>query len=349
MLFVVLAGVIWGIGAALKAPPAQRAAGVAALWAAFVLGALALPAESALRAATGASPAPWLLLGAAVALVMAYRAGMARLRRRIAAAAPAVAAPRLALSDAELDRYARHIVLREVGGTGQKALKSARVLVVGAGGLGSPALLYLAASGVGTLGVIDDDSVAASNLQRQIIHTDDRIGMAKVRSAAIAIRALNPFVTVRPYERRLTADIAADLFADYDVILDGSDNFATRYLVNAAAIAAGKPLVSGALTQWEGQISLFHPVRGGPCYRCVFPEAPAPGLAPSCAEAGVIAPLPGVIGAMMALEAVKAITGAGEGLRGQMLIYDGLWGETRRIAVARRADCPDCGAIDHLA
>lgn len=344
MLFLLLAGVIWGMGAALKAPQTTRWGAIAALWATFVVGAVLLPQGAALRAVTGPSPAPWLLVGAAAALVMAYRAGIARLRQRSVAQQPAPPPPRTALSPAELDRYARHIVLREVGGTGQKALKSARVLVVGAGGLGSPALLYLAASGVGTLGVIDGDAVEPSNLQRQIIHTDDRIGLPKVQSAAIAIRALNPFVTVRPYERRLTADIAADLFADYDVILDGTDNFDTRYLVNRAAVQAGKPLVSGALTQWEGQISLFDPAAGGPCYRCLFPEAPAPGLAPPCAEAGVIAPLPGVIGAMMALEAVKLITGAGQGLRGQMLIYDGLWGETRRIAIHPRPGCPDCGA-----
>lgn len=344
MLFVIMAAVIWGIGAATGAPRRARGIGIAVLWAAFTLGSLLLPTGAALRAVTGMSPAPWLLLGGGAALVLVYRAGIARLRARSLTQTPAPPPPRLTLSPAELDRYARHIVLREVGGTGQKALKSARVLVVGAGGLGSPALLYLAAAGVGTLGVIDADVVDPSNLQRQIIHTDDRIGMAKVRSAAIAIRALNPFVTVRPYERRLTADIAPALFADYDVILDGSDNFATRYLVNAAAVATRKPLVSGALTQWEGQISVFDPAAGGPCYRCVFPDAPAPGLAPACAAAGVIAPLPGVIGAMMALEAVKLITGAGQALRGQMLIHDGLWGETRRIAVARRPGCPDCGA-----
>jgi molybdopterin/thiamine biosynthesis adenylyltransferase len=190
--------------------------------------------------------------------------------------------------------------------------------------------------------VIDDDVVDASNLQRQVIHSDARIGMAKVFSAQAAVEALNPFVTLRPYNRRLDDGIAAELFSDYDLILDGSDNFDTRYLVNRAAVAAAKPLIAAAMTQWEGQISLYDPARGGPCFECVFPTRPAPGLVPSCAEAGIIAPLPGVIGSMMALEAVKHITGAGEGLRGRMLIYDSLYTETRIITLSRRADCRVC-------
>ncbi|PHQ79449.1 MAG: molybdopterin biosynthesis protein, partial [Thalassobium sp.] len=241
------------------------------------------------------------------------------------------------------DRYARHIVLREVGGPGQKALKDAAVLVVGAGGLGSPALLYLAAAGVGTIGVIDDDTVDNSNLQRQVIHRDADIGTAKVRSAAAAMQAQNPNVAVKTYQRRLDDDIAAALIAEYDLVLDGTDNFATRYLVNATCVQAGVPLVAAALTQWEGQISVYDPAKGAPCYRCIFPQAPDPALAPSCAEAGVIGPLPGVLGAMMALEAVKVITGAGETLRGRMMIYDALYGETRTIAMTPRADCPVCG------
>ncbi|TNF65072.1 MAG: HesA/MoeB/ThiF family protein, partial [Rhodobacteraceae bacterium] len=261
--------------------------------------------------------------------------------RREAAAAPVK--PQGTFSETELGRYARHIVLREVGGAGQKKLKQGRVLVIGAGGLGSPALLYLAAAGVGTVGVIDGDEVDNANLQRQVIHRDADIGVPKVFSAERAMRALNPFIEVRPYHRRLTPEIAGELFSDYDVILDGTDNFDTRYLANRAAVATGRPLISGALAQWEGQISVFDPARGGPCYQCVFPEAPAPGLAPSCAEAGVISPLPGVIGAMMAVEAVKLLTGAGQPLRGEMLIYDALWGETRKIALEARPECPVCG------
>ena len=247
-------------------------------------------------------------------------------------------------SSVELDRNARHIVLREIGGPGQKRLKQARVLVVGAGGLGSPALQYLAAAGVGTIGVIDDDVVENSNLQRQVIHTDARIGMPKVFSAEAAMTAQNPFVTVRPYNRRLTADIAAELFQDYDLILDGTDDVATRYLVNETAVAAKLPLVSAAISQWEGQISLFDPSRGAPCYACVFPNPAADGLAPSCAEGGVLGPLPGIIGAMMAAEAVKLLAGAGTPLLGRMLIYDALYAESRVITVKRREDCRVCGA-----
>lgn len=248
-------------------------------------------------------------------------------------------------SEAELGRYARHIVLRELGGPGQKRLKQARVLVVGAGGLGSPVMLYLGAGGVGTIGVIDDDVVENANLQRQVIHRDADIGRPKVLSAQAALMAQNPAVVVRPYHRRLDAAGAADLFADYDLILDGSDNFDTRYLVNRAAVACGKPLVSGALAQWEGQLSVFDPAHGAPCYQCIFAQAPAPGLAPSCSEAGVVGPLPGVIGAMMAIEAIKIITGAGQPLRGQMLIYDALHGESRRIGLKPRPDCPVCGPV----
>ena len=317
---------------------------LALLWAGVTLAHLTLPGGHPLLATTGGDWRGWLALGLLAALVLGYRAGVGALRRR--AGARAEAPPPEAsggFSAAELDRYARHIVLREVGGPGQMKLKSARVLVVGAGGLGSPSLLYLAAAGVGTIGVIDDDTVSNSNLQRQVIHADDRLGMAKVFSAQAAIGALNPHVTVRPYNRRLTAGDAAALFADYDLVLDGSDNFATRYLVNAAAVAAGRPLISAAITQWEGQISLYDPAGGAPCYACIFPDAPAEGLAPSCAEAGVMGALPGVVGAMMAVEAIKEITGAGKSLRGRMMIYDALWGESRQITLRRRADCPVCG------
>lgn len=250
----------------------------------------------------------------------------------------------MSLSAEEVRRYARHIVLREIGGAGQQRLKAARVLVVGAGGLGSPALLYLAAAGVGTLGIVDDDAVSLSNLQRQVLHATSEIGALKVESAGRALERLNPHVIVAPHPRRLDADNAQAVLAPYDVILDGCDNFETRHLVNAACVRGGKPLISGALSQWEGQVSLFDPKRGGPCYACVFPEPPAPGLAPSCAEAGVVGALPGVLGAIMALEAVKLIARAGASLRGQLLIFDGLHLETRRIALRARPECAVCGA-----
>ena len=252
----------------------------------------------------------------------------------------------MSLSPEELDRYARHIVLHEVGGTGQRRLGAARVLVVGAGGLGSAALLYIAAAGVGTLAIVDDDTVALSNLQRQVLHGTADIGRPKVDSARDALQRLNPHVAVETHRLRLDAANAPALVRGCDLVLDGCDNFATRYAVNAACAAAGVPLLAAAMSQWEGQISLYDPARGGPCYACVFPEPPAAGLAPSCAEAGVIGALPGVMGSMMALEAVKQIARAGEVLRGAMLIYDGLHAETRRIALARRPDCPVCNAED---
>lgn len=341
LLVLVLAGAIWGLGAWMGAPRRQRWMMIAILWAFVVLTQLVLPDGNGLREATGGTAAPWLLLAGAVALVLAYRQVLRRLRGRVAAPEPEK--PKGLFAPTELERYARHIVLREIGGPGQKALKQAKVLVIGAGGLGSPAILYLAAAGVGRIGVIDDDVVDATNLQRQVIHTDARIDMPKVHSAAQAAEAVNPYVEMRPYQRRLSEAFAADLFAEYDLVLDGTDNFDTRYLANRVAVAQGKPLISGALSQWEGQVSVFDPAKGAPCYQCIFPEAPAPGLAPSCAEAGVLGPLPGVVGAMMAVEAVKVITQAGAALRGEMLIYDALYGESRKISLSRRADCPVCG------
>ncbi|MCT8161215.1 HesA/MoeB/ThiF family protein [Pseudoruegeria sp. SHC-113] len=344
ILFVM--AVVWVTGHFMGAPRKLRLALIAVIYLAMILIHLTLPADAPLRMNTGGSVANWLILGGVGVLIFAYRALLIRLRGRHdgrqAEVAEAVAAQAGPFSDTELDRYARHIVLRELGGPGQKRLKDARVLVIGAGGLGSPALLYLAAAGVGTIGVIDADTVDNSNLQRQVLHTDGRIGTPKVFSAEAAMLAQNPHITVKPYNRRLTAEIAPELFAEYDLVLDGTDNFETRYLVNQTCVALGKPLISGALTQWEGQISLFDPARGAPCYQCVFPEAPAPELAPSCAAAGVLGPLPGVIGAMMAVEAVKEIAGAGEGLRGRLMIYDALYAETRSITVKKRAGCPCC-------
>ena len=339
MVLALMAGV-WGAGWAFEQPLARRIIAIGAIWSAVMLAHLVLPDNSALRAAIGGSAASWLVLAGIVALAFAYRAGLARLKARVAPVPTPQEGP---FSEAELERYARHILLREIGGPGQNALKRARVLVIGAGGLGSPALMYLAASGVGVIGVVDADVIEVSNLQRQIIHKDQSVGMAKVFSAEAAMKALNPFVEVRPYKRRFEADIAAELVADYDLVLDGTDNFDTRYLVNRVCTAAGKPLISGAITQWEGQLSLFDPARGGPCYECVFPERPLPGMVPTCAEAGVAAPLPGIIGAMMAMEAVKHICGAGEGLRGRLMIHDALYGETRVIGVKRRVGCPVCG------
>ena len=337
-----IAAAIWLIGAQMRASVRARWALIGLLYALVLLAQFLLAEAHPVRQMLGGSFGEWLLVGVLVAVVFGYREGLARLKARAQpAAAPVVDGK---LQGAELERYARHIMLREIGGTGQRKLKEAKVLVIGAGGLGSPALMYLAAAGVGTIGVIDDDAVEATNLQRQIAHSDDRVGMPKVFSAKEAMKGINPYAVVLPYHRRLDREVAADLIGAYDLVLDGTDNFDTRYLANAVCAAQGKPLISGALTQWEGQISIFDPAHGAPCYQCVFPEAPAPHLAPSCAEAGVLSPLPGVIGAMMAVEAVKVITGAGEALRGRMLIYDALYAETRIIGVSRREDCPVCGS-----
>jgi molybdopterin-synthase adenylyltransferase len=232
------------------------------------------------------------------------------------------------LSDAELERYARHIVLREVGGPGQAALRRARVLVVGAGGLGAPVLLYLAAAGVGTLGVIDDDVVSLSNLQRQVIHATPDVGVAKVDSAAAVIHGLNPHVTVEQHPVRLTARNALDLLSRYDLIADGSDNFATRYLVSDACYFAKKPLVTGALGAFDGTLTTIRAHEKGPdgkpnpTYRCLFPEPPPPGTVPTCAEAGILGALAGVIGSMAALEVIREIVGFGEGLVGRLIMLD---------------------------
>lgn len=342
VLVLALALALWGLGVAIKAPVNARLLMIGLLYVGVLAVQVAMPAGHPLREATGGSAGEWLVLGGLALLVWIYSKGLTRLRK--SARPKTKGAETRRDSSVELDRNARHIVLREIGGPGQKRLKNARVLVIGAGGLGAPALQYLAAAGVGTIGVIDDDTVENSNLQRQVIHTDARIGMPKVFSAEMAMKAQNPFVTVRPYHRRLTGDIAKDLFADYDLILDGTDDTATRYLVNETAVALKLPLVSAAISPWEGQISVFDPSRGGPCYACVFPDPPAPGLAPSCAEGGVLGPLPGVLGAMMAVEAVKLLAGAGEPLIGRMLIYDALYAETRTIAVKRRQDCVICGS-----
>jgi len=337
--FLILAVAIWGVGHVLGSPKSQRWLLIGLLFLAIVVAQLVLPDGNGLKQAIGGSSAEWVIVAVLAAVAWGYARVLALVKAR---ATPAKDETTGKFSTTELDRYARHIVLREIGGPGQKQLKQAKVLVIGAGGLGSPALIYLAAAGVGTIGVIDDDVVDNSNLQRQVIHTDARIDMPKVFSAEEAMRAQNPAVNVRPYNRRLTEENARTLIADYDLVLDGTDSFDTRYLVNRVCAELKVPLIAAALTQWEGQISTYDPANGAPCYQCIFPEAPAAGLAPSCAEAGVLGPLPGVVGSMMAVEAVKEITGAGQGMRGRMMIYDALFGDTRTIKLKRRVDCPVC-------
>jgi molybdopterin-synthase adenylyltransferase len=250
----------------------------------------------------------------------------------------------MALSDDELERYARHIVLREVGGAGQARLKAARVLVVGAGGLGSPALLYLAAAGVGRLGIVDFDDVSLSNLQRQIAHRTADVGRPKTQSAADTIAAINPHVEIVRHDTRLTADNARAIISGYDVVADGSDNFATRFLVNDACFFAKTTLVSAAVTEFDGQLATFKAHDGAhPCYRCIFPEPPPPGTAPSCSETGVLGAAAGVMGTLQALEVLKEITDVGTSLAGHLLIYDALSTNFRKVRVKRDPECPLCG------
>ncbi len=250
-------------------------------------------------------------------------------------------APR-SLSADQRRRYSRHLLIPEVGEAGQRKLLDAKVLLVGAGGLGSPAALYLAAAGVGTLGVVDADTVDDSNLQRQVIHTTDRVGMPKVESARLTIEALNPDVQVVAHETRLTKENVLEIFAPYDVILDGTDNFATRYLINDACVLLAKPNVHGSIFRFEGQATTF--LAGeGPCYRCLFPDPPPPDLAPSCAEAGVLGLLPGTIGLLQATEVAKLILGVGEPLVGRLLTYDALTTTFRDLKLSRDPNCPMCG------
>ena len=246
----------------------------------------------------------------------------------------------------QLDRYARHLLLPQVGAAGQLRLLEAGVLVVGAGGLGSPILMYLAAAGVGRLGFVDFDDVDLTNLQRQILHATPDVGRPKTDSAAERLHALNPEVVLEPYREQLSRHNAREIVGRYDLVIDGSDNFPTRYLVNDACVLEGVPLVYGAISQFEGQVSVFHADTEaglGPCYRCLYPEPPAPGTVPSCAEAGVFGVLPGIVGSLMASEAIKLLLGIGEPLSGRLLHLDALAVETHRFGVKRNPDCPVCG------
>ena len=244
----------------------------------------------------------------------------------------------------QLQRYSRHIILPEVGGKGQKKILQAKVLIIGAGGLGCPVGYYLAAAGVGTIGMVDDDSVELSNLQRQIAHSTSRLGMLKVDSAKATFEALNPDVKVVGIKERVNKDNIMDFMKDYDIVVDGSDNFPTRYLVNDACVLLRKPLVSGAILKFEGQVTTIVPGEGH-CYRCLFEEMPPAGLVPSCQEAGVIGAIPGVVGSLQAIEVFKLILGKGDVLKNTLLIYDALKTTFRRVKVPKNPECPVCG--DH--
>jgi sulfur-carrier protein adenylyltransferase/sulfurtransferase len=240
-------------------------------------------------------------------------------------------------------RYARHIILPNIGGEGQRKLMRAKVLLIGAGGLGSPAAMYLAAAGVGTLGLVDFDRVDLSNLQRQLLHDTDDVGRPKVESAAERLRSLNPNVEVIPHDVVLSSENAFEIMEPYDVVVDGSDNFPVRYLVNDATQMLGKPLVYGSIYQFEGQASVFLPGSETPCYRCLFPNPPPPGTVPSCAEAGVFGVLPGIIGSIQAVEAIKLVVGVGEPLVGKLLLFDALGMEFTTVKLKWDPDCPVCG------
>lgn len=315
-----------------------RLAALAGLWAAM----------GGVIVAQGGDLRLWLVLGGVGALLMGYRLLIGLAHRHaipLPAVAPAGFDPDARLTDTELDRYARHITLREIGGQGQRALKRAQVLVIGAGGLGSPVALYLAAAGVGRITLADDDAVSLSNLQRQILFQTDQTGQPKAQAGAARLAALNPDITVTPLQRRIGAG-DVDFLSGFDLVIDGTDSFAGRSAINAACVAARVPLLAGAMAQWEGQVALYDPARDAPCMACIFPQAPAPGTVLPCAEAGVIGALPGVIGSLMALEAIKTLTGAGRDLRGRMLIFDGLQAQTRLMRLSRNPNCPVCGK-DH--
>src|SRR5579863_7136652 len=247
-----------------------------------------------------------------------------------------------ALSNEEVLRYSRHLIMPEVGMDGQLKLKKAKVLLIGSGGLGAPLGLYLAAAGVGRLGIVDFDKVDLTNLQRQILFSTTDVGRPKIEAAAARLRGLNPDIQIEPHETRLTSENALDLFRDYDIIVDGTDNFPTRYLVNDACILLGKPNVYGSIFRFEGQVSIFG-YSGGPCYRCLYPEPPPPGLVPSCAEGGVLGVLPGIVGALQAAEAIKLILGKGESLVGRLLLFDALAMRFRELKLRKNPECPVCG------
>src|SRR6478735_5826737 len=248
----------------------------------------------------------------------------------------------VSLTQPEYARYSRHIIMPEVGLDGQRRLKAAKVLVIGTGGLGSPLALYLAAAGVGTLGLVDFDVVDFTNLQRQVIHFTSDVGRPKLDSAREKIAAINPFVNVKTFNTKLTSENALQIFADFDIIVDGTDNFPTRFLVNDACVFTGKPNVYGSIFRFEGQASVFA-AKDGPCYRCLYPEPPPPGLVPSCAEGGVLGILPGLVGLIQATETIKLIAGIGEPLIGRFMIYDALKMKFRELKLRKDPECPVCG------
>ena len=303
---------------------------------------LVLPEGNIIKNYIGSSVMEWLILVTIVFLVGCYGFFL-RAMKNNNLKNTFNKLPDNEMSETEIERYARHIILKEIGGQGQQKLRDSKVLIVGAGGLGNPVSMYLAGAGVGTIGIIDDDEVSLSNLQRQILYRDTDIGKSKVFASQKNLLEINPYIIVKPYNRVLDINNAQNLISEYDLIVDGTDNIETRHLINLACVREKKPLISGAISQWEGQISLFDPSNNSPCYSCIFPKTDNDSMIQSCAEVGVLGGLPGVIGSIMAVEVVKEITGIGKSLRGFLLLYDALSCEIRKIKADKDVKCKICG------
>ena len=302
---------------------------------------LVLPDGNFIKNNIGNSVIEWLILITIILLVVCYIFFLKTMKKKNFENNGNLL-PDNEMSKTEIERYARHIILKEIGGQGQQKLRNAKVLVIGAGGLGNPVSMYLAGAGVGTIGIIDNDEVSISNLQRQILFRDNDIGQSKVFASQKNLLEINPHIIVKPYNRALDINNAQKLISEYDLIVDGTDNIETRHLINLACVKEKKPLISGAISQWEGQISLFDPNNNSPCYSCIFPKTDGDSNVQSCAEVGVLGSLPGVIGSMMAVEAVKEITGIGKSLRGFLLLYDALSCEIRKIKTDKDIKCKIC-------
>jgi len=303
---------------------------------------LILPEGNIIKNYIGSSVMEWLILVTIVFLVGGYGFFL-RAMKKNNLENTFNNLPDNEMSETEIERYARHIILKEIGGQGQQKLRDSKVLIVGAGGLGNPVSMYLAGAGVGTIGIIDDDEVSLSNLQRQVLYRDTDIGKSKVFASQKNLLEINPYIIVKPYNRVLDINNAQNLISEYDLIVDGTDNIETRHLINLACVREKKPLISGAISQWEGQISLFDPSNNSPCYSCIFPKTDNDSMIQSCAEVGVLGSLPGVIGSIMAVEVVKEITGIGKSLRGFLLLYDALSCEIRKIKADKDVKCKICG------
>ena len=300
-----------------------------------------LPENTPVRLVLGVSFSEWISLSFIFLIILGYVIVLKKIKISNMAKYSSNSSKN-DMTEVEIERYARHLVLKDIGGQGQQRLRNAKVLVIGAGGLGNPVSMYLAGAGVGSIGIIDNDFVSLSNLQRQILYREHDVGKSKVFATQKNILEINPHVEIKPYNRLLDSGNAQKLISEYDIIIDGSDNLKTRYLVNFACVKEKKPLISGAISQWEGQVSLFDPNKNYPCYSCIFPESDKDNLTRSCADVGVLSSLPGVIGSLMAVEAIKEITGVGDSLRGQLFLYDAMSCKTRKIETERNKNCKVC-------